>query len=133
METNDSILKEIKKYSAHIDRFRARANTHGIWLFIATLGCWGVTEPSIRILAFVMLFFIFLFLLHGSFPGEKRTLHPLPQHIKKPIVDNLPPETPPERFHDLLIVFSPRKSLVGILKSTFIFVSCYGFYFVSFY
>lgn len=45
METNDSILKEIKKYSAHIDRFRARANTHGIWLFIATLGCWGVTEP----------------------------------------------------------------------------------------
>ncbi|MDI9044121.1 hypothetical protein MT442_22295, partial [Klebsiella pneumoniae] len=59
METNDSILKEIKKYSAHIDRFRARANTHGIWLFIATLGCWGVTEPSIRILAFVMLFFIF--------------------------------------------------------------------------
>lgn len=24
METNDSILKEIKKYSAHIDRFRAR-------------------------------------------------------------------------------------------------------------
>lgn len=59
METNDSILKQIKKYSAHIDRFRARANTHGIWLFIATLGCWGVTEPSIRILAFVMLFFIF--------------------------------------------------------------------------
>lgn len=59
METNDSILKEIKKYSAHIDRFRARANTHGIWLFIATLGCWGVTEPSIRILAFVMLFFYF--------------------------------------------------------------------------
>lgn len=41
METNDSILKEIKKYSAHIDRFSARANTHGIWLFIATLGCWG--------------------------------------------------------------------------------------------
>lgn len=32
-----------------------------VWdrLFIATLGCWGVTEPSIRILAFVMLFFIF--------------------------------------------------------------------------
>ncbi|HDU6200693.1 TPA: hypothetical protein RFX54_003351, partial [Klebsiella quasipneumoniae subsp. similipneumoniae] len=72
METNDSILKEIEKYSAHIDRFRERANIHGIWLFIATLGCWGVTEPSIQLLAFVMLFFIFLFLLHGSFPGEKR-------------------------------------------------------------
>lgn len=41
METNDSILKEIEKYSTHIDRFRARANIHGIWLFIATLGCWG--------------------------------------------------------------------------------------------
>ena len=26
METNDSILKEIKKYSAHIDRFREGAN-----------------------------------------------------------------------------------------------------------
>ena len=91
METNDSILKEINKYSAHIDRFRARANTHGIWLFIATLGCWGVTEPSIRILAFVMLFFIFLFLLHGSFPGEKRTFKKIHDDIKNKIVDNLTP------------------------------------------
>ncbi|HCD6506483.1 TPA: hypothetical protein NDV06_005325, partial [Klebsiella pneumoniae] len=103
METNDSILKEIKKYSAHIDRFRARANTHGIWLFIATLGCWGVTEPSIRILAFVMLFFIFLFLLHGSFPGEKRTFKKIHDDIKNKIVDNLIPEQQQERFHDLLI------------------------------
>ena len=107
MEANDSILKEIEKYSTHIDRFRARANTHGIWLFIATLGCWGVTEPSIRILAFVILFFIFLFLLHGSFPGEKRT------------------------FVYLLIVENKRKSVVVIIKTTFIFLACYGFYFIS--
>ncbi|PLL52668.1 hypothetical protein CWN04_29870, partial [Klebsiella michiganensis] len=92
METNDSILKEIEKYSTHIDRFRARANIHGIWLFIATLGCWGVTEPSIRILAFVMLFFIFLFLLHGSFPGEKRTFKKIHDDIKNKILNNLTPE-----------------------------------------
>lgn len=133
METNDSILKEIKKYSAHIDRFRARANTHGIWLFIATLGCWGVIEPSIRILAFVMLYFIFLFLLHGSFPGEKRTFKKIHDDIKNKIVDNLTPEQQQERFHDLLIVEKKRKSLVGIIKTTFIFLACYGFYFMSLY
>ncbi len=71
METNDSILKEIKKYSAHIDRFSARANTHGIWLFIATLDA-GVTEPSIRILAFVMLFFIFCFFYTVAFQKSER-------------------------------------------------------------
>ena len=82
METDESILTEVEKYSAHIDRFRSRANTHGIWLFIATLGCWGVTDPYIRMLAFIMLFIIFLFLLHGSFPGEKRTFKKIHDDIK---------------------------------------------------
>lgn len=41
METNDSILKEIKKYSAHIDRFRARANTHGICCLLLPLDAGG--------------------------------------------------------------------------------------------
>lgn len=131
METNDSILTEIEKYSAHIDRFRARTNIHGIWLFIATLGCWGVTESCIQILAFVMLLFIFLFLLHGSFPGERRTFKKIHNDIKNKILDNLTPEQQQERFNDLLIVEKKRKSLIGIIKTTFIFIACYGFYFIS--
>ena len=47
METNDSILKENQEIQRSIlIGLVARANTHGIWLFIATLGCWGVTEPE---------------------------------------------------------------------------------------
>lgn len=132
METNDSILKEIKKYSAHIDRFRARANTHGIWLFIATLGCWGVTEPSIRILAFVMLFFIFLFLLHGSFPGEKRTFKKIHDDIKNKIVDNLTPEQQQERFHDLLIVEKKTKVTCWNYKNNLYLFSLLWFLFYEF-
>ncbi|HFT3433003.1 TPA: hypothetical protein ACHV5N_000463 [Klebsiella variicola] len=132
METNDSILKEINKYSAHIDRFRARANTHGIWLFIATLGCWGVTEPSIRILAFVMLFFIFLFLLHGSFPGEKRTFKKIHDDIKNKIVDNLTPEQQQERFHDLLIVEKKTKVTCRNYKNNLYLFSLLCFLFYAF-
>ncbi|HIA3735168.1 TPA: hypothetical protein ACWP9S_001873, partial [Klebsiella pneumoniae] len=75
----------------------------------------------------------FLFLLHGSFPGEKRTFKKIHDDIKNKIVDNLTPEQQQERFHDLLIVEKKRKSLVGIIKTTFIFLACYGFYFMSLY
>ncbi len=69
METNDSILKEIKN-TALILIGLAREQT------LMVSGCLlldaGVTEPSIRILAFVMLFFIFCFFYTVAF-GEKRT------------------------------------------------------------
>lgn len=73
MEANDSILKEIEKYSTHIDRFRARANTHGIWLFIATLGCWGVTEPIFGYWhsLFFSLFFCFFYTVAFQVKSER--------------------------------------------------------------
>ena len=77
--------------------------------------------------------YFFLFLLHGSFPGEKRTFKKIHDDIKNKIVDNLTPEQQQEWFHDLLIVEKKRKSLVGIIKTTFIFLACYGFYFMSLY
>ncbi|WP_109256581.1 hypothetical protein, partial [Klebsiella pneumoniae] len=67
-----------------------------------------------------------MFLLHGSFPGEKRTFKKIHDDIKNKIVDNLTPEQQQEWFHDLLIVEKKRKSLVGIIKTTFIFLACYG-------
>ncbi|HFE6388469.1 TPA: hypothetical protein ACF9X9_005007, partial [Klebsiella pneumoniae] len=65
-----------------------------------------------------------MFLLHGSFPGEKRTFKKIHDDIKNKIVDNLTPEQQQERFHDLLIVEKKRKSPVGIIKTTFIFLAC---------
>ncbi|AWF38530.1 hypothetical protein CSC17_0098 [Klebsiella oxytoca] len=72
-----------------------------------------------------------MFLLHGSFPGEKRTFKKIHDDIKNKILNNLTPQQQQERFYDLLIVEKKRKSLIGIIKTTFIFIACYGFYFIS--
>lgn len=130
MERN-SILKAIQGYSAHIDEFRQQANVHGIWLFIATLGCWGVSDSSIQMLAFIMVFFIFLFYLHSSFSGEKRTFKKIHDDIKNKILADLIPEQQQKVLYELNIVEKKRKSLIEIIKTSFVFIACYGFYFIS--
>ncbi|AFN32380.1 hypothetical protein A225_2858 [Klebsiella michiganensis E718] len=61
-----------------------------------------------------MLFFIFLFLLHGSFPGEKRTFKKIHDDIKNKILNNLTPQQQQERFHDLLIVEKKESHLLEL-------------------
>ncbi|WP_447880479.1 hypothetical protein [Serratia fonticola] len=42
MNTDEIIKNKILEYEVHIDEYRSLVNTEGVWLFLATLGCWGV-------------------------------------------------------------------------------------------
>lgn len=52
----DEALLALKRY---IKDYRAALNNEGIWLFLSTVGCWGVPQPAFQIAAYVLTVFLF--------------------------------------------------------------------------
>lgn len=50
--SQDSIEKEFDAFRAHIVHYRKVLNDEGVWTFLATLGCLGVTSGPLRMMAF---------------------------------------------------------------------------------
>ena len=80
MSENNEIEIELQKFSQDIDDWHEKANIEGIWIFLATLGCWGVTNNILLFVALIIVFFIFIYLLSkgtefkGSFDMQFRKL-----------------------------------------------------------
>lgn len=58
-DINYSIEQSIRSFEQRIVSYHQNLNTSGIWLFLATLGCWSVTEEYIRVVAFLISFLLF--------------------------------------------------------------------------
>ncbi|EDC3688145.1 hypothetical protein GAG18_16015 [Salmonella enterica] len=128
---NNIILEYIKSYSKHIDDFRFKANSQGIWLFISTLGCWSINIPLIQVIAAILLFCIFIFNSKQDMT-DKRAFHKIEKDIEKDIDSNLTGDTRKARLYDLGLVEEYRKSIIPVLKTSPIFIVCYIFYSISF-
>ncbi|MFS7162686.1 hypothetical protein AB6825_18705 [Serratia proteamaculans] len=127
---NISIENHIDNYRKYIDTFRSEANTQGIWLFIATLGCWGVTQPVIRLIAISIILFIFFYLIDSN-KKEKRPFQTIESEIEKSINDQLNGDEKKARLYDLKECSNYRKSVKNILKKSPMFLVCYTFYMIS--
>jgi hypothetical protein len=57
--SQDSIEKELDAFRAHILHYRRVLNDEGVWTFLATLGCLGVTLGPLRMMAFGVTILIF--------------------------------------------------------------------------
>lgn len=51
--------QKIKDFKTEIESFDKFSNEKIIWLFIATIGCWGIPEDHFRFFSFVVLFLLF--------------------------------------------------------------------------
>ncbi|ECC3303086.1 hypothetical protein ACP91_22695, partial [Salmonella enterica subsp. arizonae] len=111
---NNIILEHIKSYSKHIDDFRFKANSQGIWLFISTLGCWSINIPLIQVIAAILLFCIFIFNSKQDMT-DKRAFHKIEKDIEKDIDSNLTGDTRKARLYDLGLVEEYRKSIIPVL------------------
>jgi hypothetical protein len=130
-ESNNSIIeKRIADYGKYIDFFRSEVNTQGIWLFVATLGCWGVSNSLIRFFATFMLLFIFAYLVNEK-NEEKRPFQKIEDEIKSFIESQLVGDERKARLYDLDLKTRYRKSVKNMLKKSPVFLSCYIFYSIS--
>ncbi|ELL9332458.1 hypothetical protein RX455_004262 [Vibrio fluvialis] len=57
---NKEVSDYVDSFSMFLIEYDKNLNTQGIWLFLATLGCWSVPEGGLRIVAFLITFLIFL-------------------------------------------------------------------------
>lgn len=66
------LQSEIIRYENKINRHFLSLNKQGIWLFLATLGCWSVENGPYRYAAFWIAFILFfwLFFQERSIKGE---------------------------------------------------------------
>lgn len=51
------IENNITKFRAEIEAHYETLNTEAIWLFLATLGCWGVSVDGIKLIAMLLTFY----------------------------------------------------------------------------
>ncbi|HEY8160370.1 MAG TPA: hypothetical protein VIF10_16885 [Methylobacter sp.] len=56
---NAKILKSMTDLETRVKKYNENLNNSGVWLFLATLGCWSVDPPYIKIMAVVFTFTIF--------------------------------------------------------------------------
>ncbi|MGL4926142.1 MAG: hypothetical protein ACRC4K_04825 [Plesiomonas shigelloides] len=59
MSTYQSFEQDLKQLQLEVQNYNQNLNDSGIWLFLATLGCWSVSEPDIRLIATMCTLFLF--------------------------------------------------------------------------
>jgi hypothetical protein len=127
---NARVVMDIAFYNKNINNFRYQSNIQGIWLFTATLGCWGVSTPWVQVMAALSLLLIFVFLINDEV-CDKRTFRQIKKDIENKIEASLSGDTRMARLYELQSVEKERASLVMIIKKSPIFIVCYVFYAVS--
>lgn len=70
--SNPTIEEDMVALKMHMHHYRSALNDRGIWLFLATLGCWSVENAHMQILAFLITFYLFFTQLTES-QKDKRT------------------------------------------------------------
>ncbi|WP_109078212.1 hypothetical protein [Aggregatibacter kilianii] len=57
--TKLEIIEEIEKLNFSITNYHTRLNDESVWLFLATLGCYGVSPWWVKIIALIFVFILF--------------------------------------------------------------------------
>ncbi len=123
---------EINKIEADIIAWRNTLDLAGVWLFLATLGCWSVPTGWLRFVALVTAIFLFFWRLSGvredSRPFDKR-IGELELRIEVDFGDS---DQGKSLQHELIQMRKSHLSLASFKKSGFVYFICTMFWFISF-
>ncbi len=126
-EKNEAIKKKLRDYEAHIDAYRASLNKEGVWLFLATLGCWGVVHPPSQMYAIVITFILFSHRIYSKLI-DKRPFYKITKELEYTIKTELEEGIMQEELLlDLKYIRDIKLATKNHLKSTAIFFLCYSF------
>ncbi|WP_083704509.1 hypothetical protein [Serratia oryzae] len=125
-ENNEVIKSKLHAYEIHIDEFRSSVNKEGVWLFIATLGCWSVDQRLALFCALAITFILFTYRIYSKL-SDKRPFSIIEKEIEENIRKYLDGDTQKARLHDLSEIKRNKHSLIHTFKSSFIFFLSYSF------
>lgn len=126
-QKNETIKQKLADYEAHIDAYRASLNTEGVWLFLATLGCWSVGHAPSQLYAIAITFVLFSHRIYSKL-SDKRPFSSITKGLEETIKTELEEgDTQKARLHDLHQIRDIKLATTSHLKSTAIFLLCYSF------
>lgn len=134
MHSNDSKLAsveaQIEKYLSITIEHRRAISNDGVWLFLTSLGCWGVPPPTIQLIAFIVALFMFA-KRAGQNVGIGETFNQIEPKLHQRIEEDLKLPSNKDRLKDRLAEVKNRHfSIKAILRggSTFLM----GWFFFGF-
>lgn len=108
-------------------------NLEALWLFVATLSCWSVDIPYLRMVAIILVLIFLVFKIVGNKKSDQ-TFTQIYDDIKNEVnKSDLEEDIKKARLHDLTEIKVNLLSIKSIYKSTPIFLLGYGFWSISFY
>lgn len=128
----ETIEQELEGLRQHVGHYREALNDEGIWLFLATLGCWGVTFGPLRLVAFGIAVALFGNRMAGRI-SEKRSFSNLIAAIENRVEKILPEgDTRKARLYDLAHYRRNELSTLNSFRNTSPFLMSWAFFVVSF-
>jgi hypothetical protein len=126
---HDSIDEELFALRQDINEYRSSLNTEAIWLFLATLGCWSVTNTFLQVVAFVLAFVLFVERVTKR-RSETRSFSELFQTVKNRI--STEGDSEKVRLNNHLAALGLKElSTINNLKNIWTYFLCGLFYLVS--
>jgi len=127
-----TIEAEMSALQQHISEYRSALNQEGVWLFLATLGCWSVSNHVLQFFAFLLAVILFGERVMNRVK-ETRSFSKLVKAIEERIAQSLPEgDSRKARLYDLATFQKTELSTLNSLKNTKVFLLCWAFYGVSF-
>jgi hypothetical protein len=128
----NELTHALNSFESHVVAYRETLNQEGIWLFLATLGCWGVDDPLLRFAAYGLTVWLFGVRVSQS-AKQKGTFKSLMVDIERKI-QAAPITSDDQRKAKLWDLAQIQKkqlaTLPSILKSK-IFLACWLFFSAS--
>ena len=119
---------EIQNLSNAINTHLARLNREAVWLFLTTLGIWGVTDKSMQFIAFLLTFLIFSSNATIDGPSFSKRFEQIGTSIEKSEHSS----ATKERFRAELLEAKSKLSVRNILKNSYVYFFAFVFLALSF-
>jgi hypothetical protein len=125
---HDSVDGKLFALRQYINEYRTALNTEGIWLFLATFGCWSVTNIFLQFGAFALAVILFGERMNKRM-SETRSFSELFKTIEDRISKNLPEgDSQKARLYDLAALRAKELSKINNLRNIWTFYLCWLFY-----
>lgn len=128
---NKNLVMQISDFKDHIRSYHNSLNNEGVWMFLAALGCWGVTDKEMQNASFILTIIIFFYRLYLQL-DDTRSFKQIASDIEGDInLSNLENDVKKARLYDLKKLKSKELSTFKIFKSTLVFLACFSFTVIS--
>jgi hypothetical protein len=126
------VEEEISTFQRDVLKYRKVLNDESVWLFLATLGCWSVTNGILQFVALIVTFHIF-FKRRANLSKDTRTFPEWIKMIEERIAQtSLPEDFKKARLFDLAAFQRKEMSHLTFIKKNWVYFVCWTFYFLTF-